>query len=87
MIVSGRFQNDLLRELSRSGDASGVDSSTISDAVHSAMRCGGSADLSRGSSDKEDSSVFLGGFELLDLLEGLPHTHSVMHSKTVRVCN
>lgn len=72
MIVTGRFQNDLMRELSRSGDTAGVDSSTISDAVHNAMRSvgGGSVDISRGSSDKEDSSVFLGGFELLDLLEG-----------------
>ena len=73
MIVSGRFQNDLMRELSRSGDATGVDSSTINEAVNNAMRCvgGGSADISRGSSDKEDSSVFLGGFELLDLVEGI----------------
>ena len=73
MIVSGRFQSDLSRELSRSGDTAGVDSSTISDAVHNAMRSiggGSSTDISRGSSDKEDSSVFLGGFELLDLLEG-----------------
>ena len=69
MIVSGRFQSDLLRELSRSSDAGGVDSNTISDAVHNAMR--GSLDISRGSSsEKDDSSVFLGGFELLDLLEG-----------------
>ena len=75
MIVSGRFQNDLVRELSRSGDVTGVDSSTINDAVYNAMRCvgGGSADIYRGSSDKEDSSVFLGGFELLDLLEGIFH--------------